>query len=157
MEKDQDAPLIVPTLALHARQRDSWLMQCNFDVPRCGDWVLTLALWQEGAHEDRDSRRKPQAGFNDFIMQMSVRGPRTPAKVQFLQAWENNPLPRSPKVEYLRGPRFSIWLLSESSMVLLGFACPSHEESSPPATVPSKAFINLAMLVILCGCMGCVK
>lgn len=62
VEKDQDTPLLVPTLALPAHQRDSWAMQCNFDFPRCDDWVLTLDLWQEGAHEGRDSRTKTHAG-----------------------------------------------------------------------------------------------
>ena len=29
-------------VGIPARKRDSWPMQCNFDLTRCGDWLLTL-------------------------------------------------------------------------------------------------------------------
>ena len=44
VEKDQDALLLVPAMAFPARQRDSWPIQCNFDFPWCGDWLLTLDI-----------------------------------------------------------------------------------------------------------------
>jgi hypothetical protein len=110
---------------------------------------------REGAHEDH-SRRQPDAGFNDFILRMPGRGPRIHAKVPIFAVVGGYPLPRSPEVEYSRGPRFYIWLLSEYNMKLLGFPCPAtrddiHLEVSRPR------YSSIVQCSSYCGCMGCVK
>lgn len=47
-------------VGIPARQRDSWPMQRNFDSARRGNWLLTLSLWQEGAHYDRDTKMEAE-------------------------------------------------------------------------------------------------
>lgn len=98
----------------------------------------------------------PTLGLMITFCKCSVRGPRAPAKVQFFRVVENFPLPRSPEVEFSRGPRFYIWLLSESNSALLGFPCPAtrnhlHPESSRPW------YSSILQCSSYCGCMGCVE
>lgn len=95
-------------------------------------------------------------GIDDFILQ--VFRPRAPNSCQspIFAGVENYPLPRSPEVEFSRGPRFYIWLLSESNSALLGFPCPAtrnhlHPESSRPC------YSSILQCSSYCGCMGCVE
>lgn len=72
----------------------------------------------------------------------SVRGPRTPAKVQFLRVWKA----RSGILERTEVLHLVVVRVQQC---VAWVSLSSHEESSPPRVVPSMLFINLAMLVIL--------
>lgn len=144
-------------VGIPARQRDSWPVQRNFDFPRCGGWLLTLDFWQEGAHEDRDTKRRPNPGINDFILQISVRGPRAPAvKVQFLQVWKTIHCRGRPKWNSREDRGSTSGCCPNPTVRCSGFLVqPRGIFSTSSRSRPWCS--SILQCSSYCGCMGCVK